>query len=320
MNLVQFFLAVFCLLLITAVTHVNAEDKLDIVDGLQLAKQYSHSRQDINIGEYWVSEKLDGIRARWDGTELRTRNNNKIAAPAWFTANWPKATIDGELWIARGQFERTASIVLSKLTSVAPHSVAGSLPRTESTVDAMTATHSLPSKRWAKVRFMAFDMPVAGQSFDSRLNMLNYLNEATPNPTFAVVPQFTLSSVNALEEKLEQVTLSGGEGVMLHHKKAFYHSGRSDKLLKVKQFEDAEAKVLAHLAGKGKFKGMMGSLLVETPAGVQFKLGTGFSEKERRAPPAVGSWVTFKFYGVTKNGKPRFASFLRVRPPSDLPK
>ena len=106
---------------------------------------------------------------------------------------------------------------------------------------------------------------------------------------------------------------------MLHHEQALYTSGRSDMLLKVKRFEDAEGKVLALLPGKGRFKGMMGSLLVETREGIQFKLGTGFSENERQAPPAIGSWVTFKYYGLTKNGKPKFASYLRTRPQTDLP-
>lgn len=315
----RYILTSVCVFLITAVSHVCAQSKLDIVDGLQLAKQYEHSRQDINITDYWVSEKLDGIRARWDGTELRTRNNNKIFAPAWFTANWPKATIDGELWIERGQFELTASIVLSRLTQGKSISAAKRLSMAEPTADDIAAA-PISDKRWAKIRFMAFDMPVADQPFDSRLNKLNSLKRATPNPTFAVIPQFKLLSLSALEEELKQVTKNGGEGLMLHHGNAFYQTGRSDNLLKVKHFEDAEAKVLAQLPGKGKFKGMMGSLLVETSDGIRFKLGTGFSNKERQAPPAVGSWVTFKYYGVTKNGKPRFASFLRTRPVFDLSK
>ena len=315
----RYILTPVCVFLITAVSHVCAQSKLDIVDGLQLAKQYEHSRQDINITNYWVSEKLDGIRARWDGTELRTRNNNKIFAPAWFTADWPKATIDGELWIERGQFELTASIVLSKLTEGKSNLVANSLSGAETTAYDI-AVVSISDTRWAKVRFMAFDMPVAGQRFDSRLNKLNSLKKATPNPAFAVIPQFKLLSLTALEEELKQVIKNGGEGLMLHHGKAFYQAGRSDNLLKVKHFEDAEAKVLAQLPGKGKFKGMMGSLLVETSDGIRFKLGTGFSNKERQAPPAIGSWVTFKFYGVTKNGKPKFASYLRTRPGFDLSK
>lgn len=274
----RYFLTLFWLFFVTGL--VGADDKFEFVDGVQLAKQYDFNDTEINIADYWVSEKLDGIRARWDGSELRTRNGNKIFAPAWFTAKWPKATIDGELWIEKGEFERTASIVLSTLTSVELHSVTNALSSTKSITDATATTRSVSSKRWTKIRFMAFDMPMTGELFQTRLNMLNRLSEITPNPTFAVIPQFKLTSIDALEEKLNQVTQEGGEGLMLHHEKALYISGRSNKLLKVKRFEDAEGKVLAQLPGKGRFKGMMGSLLIETREGIQFKLGTGFSKIE----------------------------------------
>ncbi len=314
----RYFLTAVSVFLITAMANVSAKPKLDVVEGLQLAKQYNQNRTVINVADYWVSEKLDGIRARWDGTELRTRNGNKIYAPAWFTTNWPEATIDGELWIARGKFELTASIVLSKLANVEPHSLGSHLSDSESAKGAKSVANHESSSRWSKVRFMAFDMPAAGISFDKRLSALNRIGKVTANPTFAVVFQFKLATLDALERKLDEVTQGGGEGLMLHYGEALYAAGRSDDLLKVKKFEDAEAKVLAILPGKGRFQDMMGSLLVETRDGIQFKLGTGFSEKERQAPPVVGSWVTFKFYGVTKNGKPRFASYLRTRPLSDL--
>lgn len=210
----RYFLTLFWLFFVTGL--VNANDKFELVDGVQLAKQYDFNDYEINIADYWVSEKLDGIRARWDGSELRTRNGNKIFAPAWFTAKWPKATIDGELWIGRGKFERTASIVLSTLTNVELHSVTNALSSTKSITDATAATRSVSSKRWTKIRFMAFDMPMTGELFQNRLNMLNRLSEITPNPTFAVIPQFKLTSIDALEEKLNQVTQEGGEGLMLH--------------------------------------------------------------------------------------------------------
>ncbi|WP_334019104.1 DNA ligase [Alteromonas sp. S015] len=315
----RYFLTAVSILLITATANVNAKPKFDIVEGLQLAKQYDQSRTDINMADYWVSEKLDGIRARWNGTELFTRNGNKIFAPPWFTANWPKAPIDGELWIGRGEFERTASIVLSTLTNIELHSVDYASPSNQLSAGPVAAPHSILSKRWAKIKFMAFDIPMVDEPFGRRLTLLNSLVEATSNPSFAVVPQFKLTSIDALEDKLKQVTQQGGEGLMLHHEQALYMAGRSDKLLKVKRFEDAEARVLALLPGKGRFKGMMGSLLVETREGIQFKLGTGFSENERQSPPAIGSWVTFKYYGLTKNGKPKFASYLRTRPQPDLP-
>ena len=285
------FLTAVYVLSITAIANVNANHMLDTVEGLQLAKQYDQSRTDINVADYWVSEKLDGIRARWNGTELFTRNGNKIFAPPWFTANWPKAPIDGELWIGRGEFERTASIVLS---------------------------HNLFDERWLNVRFMVFDMPLSHLRFSQRLHRLTSLVNASDSRTIAVIRQTKLQTHEELEKALTRITKNGGEGLMLHHVDSVYLSGRSDNLLKVKQFEDAEARVLSYIEGRGQFEGMMGSLVVETRDGVRFRLGSGFSKAERFNPPSIGSWVTFKFYGVTRRGKPRFASFLRVRPSGDV--
>lgn len=112
---------------------------------------------------------------------------------------------------------------------------------------------------------------------------------------------------------LDDVVKKGGEGLMLHRADSLYHSGRSDDLLKLKPWQDAEATVIEILPGKGKFSGMMGSLLVKDQSGHIFRIGTGFSNDERRSPPPVGSVITFKFTGTTKKGLPRFASFLRIR-------
>jgi len=76
--------------------------------------------------------------------------------------------------------------------------------------------------------------------------------------------------------------------------------------------------VVAHLPGKGKYQGMMGSLLVEirdadTQQARRFKIGTGFSDAQRADPPAIGTIITYKYFGTTNTGLPRFASFLRVR-------
>jgi len=77
--------------------------------------------------------------------------------------------------------------------------------------------------------------------------------------------------------------------------------------------DDDDARVLAHLPGKGRHAGRMGALLVETPRGVRFRLGTGFTDRQRDNPPAVGQWVTYRYRGLTEAGVPRFASFLRVQ-------
>ena len=101
---------------------------------------------------------------------------------------------------------------------------------------------------------------------------------------------------------------------MLHHKQAMYENGRTASLLKAKRYNDAEARVIRLLPGKGKFTGLMGALLVETRQGVRFKIGSGFSLKQRQSPPPIGTWITFKHYGYTARGIPRFASFMQIRP------
>ena len=107
---------------------------------------------------------------------------------------------------------------------------------------------------------------------------------------------------------------------MLHRRSARYRAGRSDDLMKYKPHEDAEAQVIAHLPGKGKYAGMLGALQVRMPDGRRFRLGTGFTDAQRAAPPPVGVWVTYRYNGYTASGLPRFARFMRIRhegPPPD---
>ena len=77
---------------------------------LLLLKTY----KDQNITGWVMSEKLDGIRAYWDGEKLLTRSGNIIHAPKWFTKDYPPFEIDGELWSRRGDFENISSIVRDK--------------------------------------------------------------------------------------------------------------------------------------------------------------------------------------------------------------
>lgn len=256
---------------------------------VQLASRYQGQ---VDIQQYLVSEKLDGIRARWTGTHLITRNGNIIHAPHWFTANWPEQVLDGELWTQHGEFERIASIVL----------------------------RSQPDERWRTVTMKLFDLPDDDLVFADRVRKMSDVVRTTNSPYLSMIPQHSFASVDAMEQHLDEVIANGGEGLMLHYKQAIYQHGRNPHLLKLKRYDDAEATVVAQLPGKGKFKGMMGSLLVKTSDGTQFKIGSGFSHNERLNPPPPGSWITFKYYGLTRNGIPRFASFLHVRPEQDRPK
>lgn len=257
------------------------------ISALQLATAY---HDDIVVAEYWVSEKLDGIRARWNGAVFTSRSGKTIVAPTWFTQGFPQQVLDGELWLARNSFEQTASIVL----------------------------RDTPNQEWQNIKFMLFDLPEHKGTFSQRLTELRHAIDAANNPYLQLIPQFKVSSHSELMLKLDEAVANGAEGLMLHHQDAYYQDGRSTSLLKLKKYQDAEAKVIAHIIGKGKYKSMMGSLLVELDNGLQFKIGSGFSDLQRLEPPQVGTIISFKYYGLTARGIPRFASFLRVKPMAEL--
>lgn len=255
-----------------------------------LAAEYQPG-QPIHLPDYWVSEKLDGVRARWDGRRLLSRSGKVIAAPAWFTQGWPAVAMDGELWGGRGRFEQTVGIV-ARIT-----------PRDDD---------------WRTLHFMVFDLPEHGGTFTERVAAMRALQSSRSNAHWRVIEQRRGSTELALQRQLEQLVQAGGEGLVLHRGDALYRSGRSGDLLKFKQFQDAEAKVLAHVPGEGRNEGRLGALRVQTPDGRIFHLGTGFSDAERNNPPPIGSWVTYRHRGLTDKGLPRFATYLRVRADAEL--
>ncbi|MGO3127234.1 MAG: DNA ligase [Luteimonas sp.] len=244
----------------------------------------------IDVPAYFVSEKLDGVRARWDGRALWTRGGYRIATPSDFVQGWPSTPMDGELWIARSRFDVVSGIARS--------------------------TRPDPAA-WNAVRFMVFDLPAHPGTFAERVAAMRTLVDRTAHPQLRMVEQTRLTSRTALDARLAQVVAAGGEGLMLHHANARYGVGRSNALLKLKPHDDAEARVLAHAPGTGKYTGMLGALVVEHHDGRQFRIGTGFTDAQRADPPPPGSWVTYRYNGLTSTGLPRFARFLRVR--DDMP-
>ena len=250
-------------------------------------------RGDVAVPDFLVSEKLDGVRARWDGRSLWTRGGARIIAPAAFTRGWPTDPMDGELWIARGRFDEVSAIV--RRVRADPQA-------------------------WRYVRFMAFDLPANPRPFAERVVRMRALIAGTDNPQLAMIPQRRFATAAELDAELARVVAGGGEGLMLHRRSARYRPGRSEDLLKYKPHQDAEAQVVAHLPGRGKYQGMLGALQVRTPEGRRFRIGTGFTDAQRAAPPPLGAWVTYRYTGLTSTGLPRFARFVRLRddmPPPD---
>lgn len=239
----------------------------------------------VDVSDWWLSEKLDGVRAYWDGTQFLSRQGNLYKAPDWFTAGLPAIPLDGELWLERKQFQRTVGIV----------------------------RRMDQSDHWKQIRFVVFDAPAVKEPFESRIEQLARLvRESTPQ--FAVVHEQTrCRGIEHLKEELSRVEALGGEGVMLRQPGSLYVVGRSSTLLKVKTFHDADAVVIAHQPGAGRHKGRLGALQVRLADGTEFSVGTGFSDAQRQNPPVIGCTITFRYQELSDAGVPRFPSFVGVR-------
>lgn len=261
----------------------EAESAQFSAPALLLANQFSAN---IDVRQYLVSEKLDGVRAYWDGHVLRFRSGRPIHAPAWFTAALPAHALDGELWMGRRQFERLSAAVRRQVPDDA---------------------------EWRQITYHLYELPQGEGDFATRLTTLQQLQTQTQVAWLQVLPQTRVANQAALQQQLNEIVKAGGEGLMLHRADAIWQSGRSDVLLKLKPHFDDEAVVIAHEAGQGKYRGQLGALLVRTKEGRELRLGTGLSDQLRKNPPAIGSTVTFRYRDTTNTGLPKFASFLRVR-------
>lgn len=253
------------------------------VPGLLLAHSWDNEQ---DLTGWWMSEKLDGVRAYWDGKVFVSRQGNVFHAPAWFIADLPSVPLDGELWAGRKLFQRTSGIV-----------------RQQNAGDA-----------WKQLRFVVFDSPAVNQPFEKRVAELKKLLRKAARGFASAIEQTPCLGVDHLRDELVRLNAGGAEGIMLRQPGSLYEAGRSTTLLKVKSFQDAEAVVLQHLPGAGRHKGRLGALLVELPNGKQFSVGTGFSDAQRASPPPIGSTITVRYQELTDSGVPRFPSFVRACP------
>jgi len=249
---------------------------------LQKAQRY---HGDEEISSWWMSEKLDGIRGYWDGKKLLTRKGKPINPPQGFLDNFPPFELDGELWSDRNRFEFVQSTVLDKI----------------------------PSKSWQNITYNIFEVPNAAGDFPDRLQKARDWFKVNPNRFVKFIPQIVCENKNQLEQFLKEVESKEGEGVIIKDPNLDYQAGKSPHVLKVKSFADMEGVVISVNPGKGRLVNMMGSLTLKLENGHIFKVGSGFTDQLRKSPPKVGSVITFKYYGFTKNRTPKFASFLRIR-------
>ena len=244
---------------------------------LMLAQEY----QSQDVSGWAASEKLDGVRAYWDGRKLISRQGYAFNPPAGFTRNFPPYPLDGELYAGRGTFEQVSAEV---------RRAGGS---------------------WQGIRLHVFDVPQAAGSLYQRLAVIEQHLKRHP-ANIAVIKQTPVKDAAQARAMMERIVAAGGEGVILRNPALPYSAGRSSGYLKLKPQQDAECTVTRHYEGKGKYAGMLGSVGCRNELG-EFKIGSGFKNADRANPPPVGTVITYRYRGLTQKGLPRFATFVRVR-------
>ena len=239
----------------------------------------------IPVSNMMVSEKLDGVRAYWNGSQLFFRSGRVINAPAWFTKDFPRAELDGELWMARGKFEQLSAAVRRQQAD---------------------------DKEWRQIVYCLFELPHAEGDFEQRYLKLKDITAGANIPWLRTVEQRVFQHRAELQAHFNQTVRNKAEGIVLHLTNSEFETGRSKKLYKFKPYFDAEAVILKYIPGTGKLAGKMGALLVENRDGIRFRLGSGFSDELRQTPPAIGSWISYRYRDLTGGGLPRFPTYLRA--------
>jgi len=253
---------------------------------LFLLKTYKN-QQDVTA---WVmSEKLDGVRAYWDGKQLISRGGNVFNAPEWFVQSFPPFELDGELWTKRSDFENIVSIVRQQQ----------------------------PDERWSQISYRVFEVPKQPGGLLERLAVLrDYLKSTADEPVYlSIISQLKIKNQEHLSEFFQQIVDQGGEGVVVRNPDAAYQTGRLNNAQKLKPYQDEECEVTGYQSGRGKYQGLVGALRCRLKNQTIIRIGSGLTELQRKHPPEIGSVITFKYYGLTGKGLPRFPIFLRLRLP-----
>jgi len=258
------------------VPHVMLADRYDLIGG--------------DPTGWYASEKMDGVRAFWDGRSLWSRQGNKFNAPDWYTSRLPRIPLDGELWGGRGTFYK---------------------------VNGWTKRANDPDV-WKNIHYVCFDAPRVEAPFEQRLVRLYTEVQMAGVPWLAVSEQTPVASMNDLFVKLKAIEAVKGEGLIIRRPgNAYYWSqaahDRSVDCLKVTTVHTAEATLVGYTKGKGDRDGVFGAMLCELADGTRFKIGTGFDSACLCNPPPVGCTVTFGFKALNKSGVPREPRYYRVR-------
>lgn len=250
-----------------------------------------------NLGEidsFMVSEKFDGIRGIWDGENMFSKRGNILPIPHCFSQNLVHLGlkngefVEGELWIDYGAFEAISGLLNRK---------------------------NIACEDFRSVKFLIFNAQLGNKSdFSQNLAEIKLRLDSAKGKDLAqiqVIPQHKFRKIADLKDFFNAVVAKGGEGVIVRDSTTAY---------KLKAQNDAECKIIDFSRGKGRLSGKVGAIICESledknsgiKGGKIFRIGSGLSDEMRTNPPKIGTIITYKFSGISKNGIPKHTRFLCI--------
>ena len=275
----------------------------------------------VDFTDMWLSPKLDGIRAIVIDGVVMSRNLKPIPNKHVQSLFKHLEYYDGEL-------------------------IAGSPTSPSAYRDSASAVMSVEGT--PDVTFFVFDH-IERPDDDYEARHANLVAEAS----VVVLPQDPVCSKADLEAHETKYLEQGFEGCMIRKARgpnSKYKFGRatakSNTLLKVKRFADAEYEVIGYVErmenqnekttdalGHSKRsshqenkvgRGDLGALVCRTAEGLEFNCGTGFDDDQRRKlweikdDGLIGKWAKVKSFLIGVKDLPRFPVFLGFRDQADM--
>jgi DNA ligase-1 len=246
-----------------------------------------------------VQPKLDGFRClarkvTADEVTLESREGKPITTMPHIVADLVELMVvgevwDGELYIHGEKFQKIASLIKKN------------------------------QKGSEGVKYHVYDNPThSDKPFYKRISQISGGGKWQKYSTLNMVWPRAVLNVDEMHELQREYIGAGYEGAMLRHGDAGYEFGkRSQSLLKVKTFKDAEFEIVNCREGKGKSAGTC-VFICKAPSGAEFEVYAPGTVEEKaqiwkNRKKYMGKKLTVKYQEMSTSEKPvpRFPVALR---------
>lgn len=191
------------------------------------------------------------------------------------------------------------------------------LPNNQLLQESMKAIKKYRPELSSQLIYHVYDVVLPDQPYDNRMEVLDTIFMDAPKNVVRVT---TVKVENELHvSHLHNLFVKDGfEGTMIRDPFASYEVGkRSYSLLKLKDFVDAEYRIVGVIDGDGSDRGLA-IFQLETDSGQCFNCRPEGSQDNRKRlyderESLVGKWLTVRYQELSKDGVPIFPVGVAVR-------